>query len=279
MPRRRRRSISRTFTSRRSEARRRARLLWTLFYFAVAAAVVAGLAYTRLHSTLSSSHPAYVVLGDVSTDMKIPSPQASHHILMQLSTYAALHQGFVAVTPFQDHAQANANWKSQPFIPSSPHDTTAAREEIDADLNAFRHATANIFSRRTNTIGTDILGALLAASDEFQTFPQATSKTIVLISNMANYYPRRHGISLRQPLSTATIERDIQQLAAMHPSQIARLRGDCVYIIGAGLFPNDESITRDVEGTIHEFWTEYFARAQTQPPHWISSMPTSLDCP
>jgi hypothetical protein len=98
--------------------------------------------------------------------------------------------------------------------------------------------------------GTDIHDRLRLAERVFDAYPEATSRSLVLLSDMVE-----HSAGLRMGRSfDATSDLDSQQAEG----SIANLAGVQVYVVGAGVVTSTELAAERILA-IQDFWEDYFA--------------------
>lgn len=122
----------------------------------------------------------------------------------------------------------------------------AARRAV---LRAWEQRAAKL---KPNSRGTDILGALLVASDLFRNSPPSSNKLLYIYSDMRHV---TRELNLETP-RTLRIDPIIQAVQAR--SLVAELSGVTVYILGA----NAEEKHAIVQwNALKQFWTAYFMKS------------------
>jgi hypothetical protein len=225
----------------------------------------------EIHSTLLPTHPAYVVLGDVSNDSTPSTRARAQAVLEEVIDHARDEQGFVAATPFQNAAIANADWQPKDFIPSKDvrHDGRGTTDELHDRAVEFKKLTMHLFEHQRRAHGTDVIGALYSATDEVMSFHAATSRSVIIVSNMANVDYSPDGVILKKVLQANAIQEKLQKLQRL--LEIPNQHGIYFYIVGGGVIPG-ESISPEVESTIRRFWNGYFVLSGGTPAGWASTL-------
>jgi hypothetical protein len=218
-----------------------------------------------------ATHPAYVVLGDVSLDSTPEARRRAHNVLVAVIEHARKEQGYVAATPFQNAAIANARWNYKDFLPTSDvwHDSGGTEDQLKKRAEFFKKQTRYLFDHQTSVDGTDIIGALISASYELRNFASATSRSVIIVSNMANVDYSRDGINLKLHLTANQVQAKLQHINELH--EIPQEPGVYFYIVGGGQIPS-EPIPQDVETNIRRFWNGYFVLSGGIPASWAAEL-------
>lgn len=270
---------SRWRTSRPERGRRRARTrgqLWTLVGLLIASGICTAVLWPLIAGGSSGIHPAYFVIGDTSTDSTAESRHHIQEMLNKTIAYASSHEGFIAAVAFQDHALSHAAWHAQSFIPDPrfKHNTTGRRGDVEMKVRDFKRRTRNLFGRPRGIMGTDIIGVLLSTNEEFAEFPEATTRSILIGSNMVNVN-REDGIVLKRAYSENEIADLVDGLEAA--GKIPDMRGACVYVLGGGLVKG-QPLPNSVQISLREFWKEYFDRANATVRAWVPMIERTPSC-
>jgi hypothetical protein len=190
---------------------------------------------------------------------------------------ARKEQGYVAVTPFQDSAQANAEWHDENFVvPNGLRGQgSAAENQLNEQQKDFKAEVAGLFEHRTELQGTDILGALRGAEDVLDDHPDAGARYVLILSNMANV-DVEGGITLKRSRKEPPLTH--KQLDAMLESldRVASLDGVCVHVVGGGEI--HEPTRGRVQEGIRYFWAGYFDRADAIVAGWGPGITWPLRC-
>jgi hypothetical protein len=236
------------------------------------AAIVASPLFT---STRRAEHPAFFVLGDTSTDTSDATRRHAAKLLDELARQARDQQGYIEAAAFQDFALAKTDWKVGTFDPPPrvDGDSRGTKEYLADALASFSRETRGMFAKPRDEMGTDIIGALLATEDEIASYPDASSRTVVLASNMANVAPDL--VLKRTAFSPAEIDSLIDELAATE--KVANLTAVCVHVVGAGHIPSEE-ISSDVQLSIERFWRAYFVEAGAVVKTWGQRLRPPVAC-
>lgn len=237
--------------------------------------VAAILLQSATGSTRRPTHPAFAVLGDTSLDSTPETRQRAQRLLTLVAEQAREQQGFVSAAAFQEAPLSRSDWHSVGFDPPAYlwNNGNGTRDWITHEFELFTASTARIFLQPRAVPGTDLLGILLAAVEELGTRSDATSRTIILASNMVNVGP---DLGLKaHVLSPIEVKRTVARL--QEQGLVARLEGVCVYVVGAGQIPN-ESIPNSIQLSIRRFWRAYFTAAGARFMGWSSSLSSPIGC-
>lgn len=136
-------------------------------------------------------------------------------------------------------------------------DATTARTRADAITSARA-----ILAQDTGAAGTDIHDGLLLAQRVFDAYPEAGSRSLVLLSDMVERSARLNVGRAR--FDEASISPTIDGFAAL--GLIPDLRGVEVYVVGAGVSQAGAGMPAERFLTIEHFWQAYLARAGADLP-------------
>jgi hypothetical protein len=210
--------------------------------------------------------PLVVVLFDVSRSTDDADVRARYLTTFQtvLDHVAATH-GTVVGDVIDDDPLAHSTFPiSATFEACDP--LTQNRLVCDAG-SARTRATAitaarDILARITGAAGTDIHDGLLLAQRVFDAYPEAGSRSLVLLSDMVERSARLNVARTR--FDDASIAATIDGFAA--DGSIPDLRGVQVYVVGAGVSQGGSGMPADRFLAIQHFWQAYLSRAGASLP-------------
>jgi hypothetical protein len=249
----------------------------------VLAATIAGWLVVQARDTTSpaanASLPSLsqrVLLADFSLDTTAAQRREAEQIVGEMADLAAADHGLVAASPFQASALSTIDWPIlHRFVPrASDPNSYYQHLDLQQQAAAVKRQLRQRFGHQSGISGTDILGGLIAASELFASEP-AGARTLVLASNMWAY-DKADGLELKyQRLDQAQISLLIGKLA--RAGKIARLKGVCVYVVGAGLDP-ERRIPNAIQISMRSFWAAYFARAGAKLRGWTPTLDAEPSC-
>jgi hypothetical protein len=216
-------------------------LMFALVALAVASCTASGEASDR----------ATVVLFDVSNSTRTESIRARYDETFGLVLEHLREDGGVLGADVVDanplvHGELPINETFEPCtITDNSLDCREGLEEQERHVLASSAAILADSSR-----GTDVFGALTLAEQFFQAYPDASGRTLVLLSDMVQSANGMHLGAVE-----AWTEADVSALLADAPS--ADLTGVRVYVVGAGATTLAEMTPAQIEG-IQVFWTRWF---------------------
>ena len=209
--------------------------------------------------------PLVVVLFDVSRSTDDPDVRARYLTTFEtvLDQVASTH-GTVVGDVIDDDPLAHSTFAiSAAFEACDP--LTQNRLVCDAG-SARTRATAvsaarDILARITGAAGTDIHDGLLLAQRVFDAYPEAGSRSLVLLSDMVEHSARLN--VTRVGPDDASIASTIDGLAA--EGLVPELRGVHAYVVGAGVSQGTD-MPADRFLAIQRFWQAYLSRAGADLP-------------
>ena len=210
--------------------------------------------------------PLVVVLFDVSRSTDDADVRARYLTTFEtvLDHVAATH-GTVVGDVVDDDPLAHSSFPiSATFDACDP--LTDNRLACDAETGRTRTDAVTsaraILARDTGAAGTDIHDGLLLAQRVFDAYPEAGSRSLVLLSDMVERSAR---LNLgRARFDEASIAPTIDAFAA--DGLIPDLRGVEVYVVGAGVSQSGAGMPADRFLTIERFWQAYLSRAGADLP-------------
>jgi hypothetical protein len=217
-----------------------------------------------------------IELADNSLDTTPAARTEAVRVLGLIADLAASEQGVVAAAPFQASALATIDWPINHRFIASPSDPNSYYRKLDLAQQAdtVKKQAKTLFVHQSGRQGTDIIGGLLAASEQFASQPSG-SRVLVLVSNMWAYSPSDRLILKRQPLDSGQIARLINRLD--RDGKIARLHQVCVYVVGAGLDPY-RRIPTAVQLSMRAFWHAYLGKAGATVRGWTPTLDSEPSC-
>jgi len=203
--------------------------------------------------------PLVVVLFDVSRSTADADVRARYLSTFEtvLDHVAATH-GTVVGDVIDDDPLAHSSFPiSATFDACDPlTDNRLACDAADARTRAEAVAAARgILARDLGAAGTDIHDGLLLAQRVFDAYPEAGSRSLVLLSDMVERSARLNVARV----DDATIAPTIDGFAA--DGLIPDLRGVEVYVVGAGVSQGGAGMPADRFLTIERFWQAYLSRS------------------
>lgn len=199
--------------------------------------------------------PLVVVLFDVSQstrDARTGYVDAFERVLAD----AAVRRGHVVADVIDENPLAHSTYPidvtfdgcdpltENPLVCEA--ETSARRQE------ALATATA-IVTGPTERAGTDVLGGIRLAERVFAAYPQASDRSLVLLSDMVAHAPV---LTLRRGFTEADVDPTIAVLDA--EGSIPDLTGVQVYVVGAGVVSGRE-LPADGILAIERFWERLVA--------------------
>jgi len=209
------------------------------------------------------ARPLVVVLFDVSRSTDDPDVRERYLTTFEtvLDHVAATH-GTVVGDVIDDDPLAHSTFPIAAAFEGCP--LSENRLECDARTAKMR-ATAvtsarDILTRVTGAAGTDIHDGLLLAQRVFDAYPEARSRSLVLLSDMVE---RSERLNVGR-VTDASIEATIDGLAA--DGSIPDLSGVQVYVVGAGVSQGGGGMPADRFLAIQHFWQTFVSRAGASLP-------------
>ena len=208
--------------------------------------------------------PLVVVLFDVSRSTDDPDVRARYMTTFEtvLDHVASMH-GTVVGDVIDDDPLAHSTFPiSATFEACDPLtenrlvcDAGTAQERTEAVASA-----RDILARITGAAGTDIHDGLLLAQRVFDAYPEAGSRSLVLLSDMVERSPR---LNVGR-VTDASIADTIEGLAS--DGLIPDLRDVQVYVVGAGVSQGGSGMPAERFLAIQHFWQAYLSRAGSDLP-------------
>jgi hypothetical protein len=226
----------------------------------VASVALTGCAAVRAATGGAGTGPLVVVLFDVSHSTSDPAVRARYLDAFQrvLDDVAARH-GTVVGDVIDDDPLAHSTYPiAASFDACDP--LTDNRLACDArDGRTRREALGTVRTILATTDpapGTDIHDGMALAERVFASFPEASSRSLVVLSDMVE---RSSRLQLGRPrFSDASIVPTLDRLVA--DGSIPDLRGVSVYVVGAGVQASS-GLRADRFLTLERFWQAFVARA------------------
>jgi hypothetical protein len=129
----------------------------------------------------------------------------------------------------------------------------------DAEVSTRREeatrAAGAIVERRPARAGTDVLGAIRLAERVFAAYPEASERSLVILSDMVARSP---SLSLRRGFTDADVDPSIASLQAR--GLVPDLTDVHVYVVGAGVVSGQELPGTSL-ASIQRFWERFVAAA------------------
>jgi hypothetical protein len=207
------------------------------------------------------TRPLIVVLFDVSRSTQDPAIRQRYLSSFErvLDAVAAEH-GTVVGDMIDQNPLAHSSYPiDATFEPCDPfHDNqlecNARSSKLHDDVVAGAEAILNSVPGKS---GTDIHDGLRLAERVFDAYPEATSRSLVLLSDMVE-----HSTGIR--MGPAFDGRSV--LAALPADgSVAQLPGVQVYVVGAGVVTSSELPAARILA-IQDFWQRYFAASGAELP-------------
>jgi hypothetical protein len=229
----------------------------------VALAVGLGAAGCSSHggSSADATRPLVVVLFDVSRSTQDPTIRQRYLSSFErvVDAVSAEH-GTVVGDVIDENPLAHSSYPiDATFEPCDPlRDNKlvcdARTKELRDDALAGSEAILNTVPARS---GTDIHDGLRLAERVFDAYPEATSRSLVMLSDMVEH-------STEIPMGrTFDGTSDLDSLLA--DGSIAQLPGVQVYVVGAGVVTSSELPAERILA-IQDFWQRYFAASGAELP-------------
>jgi hypothetical protein len=236
----------------------------------VAAALVlsalAGCSAVRAATGGGDAGPLVVVLFDVSRSTDDADVRALYMTTFEtvLDRVASTH-GTVVGDVIDDDPLAHSTFPiSTTFEACDP--LTENRLVCDARTARMRETAVasarDILARITRGAGTDIHDGLLLAQRVFDAYPEAGSRSLVLLSDMVERSTRLNVARAR--FSDASIDPTIDGLAA--DGLVPDLGGVQAYVVGAGVSRGDAGMPAERFLVIQHFWQAYLSQAGADLP-------------
>jgi hypothetical protein len=234
----------------------------------IAVIIVACLALSgcgALHRVPEAPSPLVVVLFDVSGSTNDPALRARYlDAFERIVDHVAATHGTIVGDVIDDDPLAHSTYPIDAAFEACDAftdnklmcdgQTTQTRRELDTQARA-------ILARTPTESGTDIHDGLLLAQRVFDSYPEAGTRSLVLLSDMVERSAR---LNVARPgFDDAAIEPTLDALAAA--GAVPDLQGVSAYVIGAGAGAN-ATLPAERFLTIQHFWQAYLARAGAELP-------------
>jgi len=202
--------------------------------------------------------PVVVVLFDVSRSTDDPEVRARYLATFEtVLDHAIATHGSVVGDVIDDDPLAHSTFPiSTTFEACDP----ISQNQLVCDAATARtRATAmaaarDVLARNTGAVGTDIHDGLLLAQRVFDAYPEAGTRSLVLLSDMVE---RSERLNVGR-VTEASIEATIDGFVA--DGSIPDLSGVQVYVVGAGVSQGGSG-TAERFLTIQHFWQAFVSRA------------------
>jgi hypothetical protein len=217
-----------------------------------------------------------VLLADNSLDATAGQRAEALRVLERMVDRAADEQGVIAAAPFQGNALGTIDWPiNHRFVPdASAPNSYYRRLSLAAQAERVKAQARTLLAARSDVQGTDIVGALLAASEFFASQPDGP-RTLVLVSNMFAVSADDDVRLKRKRLTAAQIAAAVDRLEQQ--GKVPRLDRVCVLVVGAGILAGAEVAT-SVQLGLRDFWGAYFARTGARVRAWVPTLGSDGSC-
>jgi hypothetical protein len=212
--------------------------------------LLALLALAACTASAGESRSATVVLFDVSNSTRDASVRARYGATFALvlahlrEDGGALGADIIDANPMV-HGALPVN---ESFEPCTITDNALdCRQGLDEQEERVREEASTILANASR--GTDVFGALALAEQFFAAYPDASDRTLVLLSDMVHSANGMHLGAIED-----WSEAQISALVAQAPS--VDLTGVRVYVVGAGATVLVDTTPIQIEG-IRRFWTRW----------------------
>lgn len=226
----------------------------------VASIALAGCAAVRAATGSGGPGPLVVVLFDVSRSTSDPVVRARYLDAFErvLDDVVAQH-GTIVGDVIDDDPLAHSSYPISASFdacdPLTDNRLACDAREGSARRDALRSART-ILASTDGTAGTDIHDGMALAERVFASYPEASSRSLVLLSDMIERSAR---LNLGRPRSTdASISPTLDGLAA--DGLIPDLRGVSVYVVGAGVQASS-GLASERFLLLERFWQAFVTRA------------------
>jgi hypothetical protein len=215
------------------------------------ALLAAVLALASCTASAGESNSATVVLFDVSNSTLTESVRARYQDTFAMVVAHALEEGGALGADVIDdnplvHGSLPINATFEPCtINDNSLECRTERDELEAGVRGEAAAILETSSR-----GTDIFGALALAEQFFEAYPDAGTRTLVLLSDMVQSANGMHLGTVE-----AWTRAGLSETLARAPS--VDLSGVRVYVVGAGSTALTRMTPIQIEG-MERFWRRWF---------------------
>jgi hypothetical protein len=211
------------------------------------------------------ARPLVVVLFDVSKSTQDPSIRDAYRAAFErvVDAVAADH-GTLVGDVIDDNPLAHSSYPIDATFPACDP-LTDNRLECDArDAQVRDHVMASASSILDGTAvqaGTDIHDGVRLAERVFAAYPQATSRSLVVLSDMVE---RSRELSVGRVASDDSVASTLDAFAA--DGAIPNLADVDVYVVGAGVVSSSSALPAERILAIQRFWQAYFTAAGAELP-------------
>lgn len=204
--------------------------------------------------------PLIVVLFDVSQstrDVRERYVEAFDRVL----AFASDHRGHLVADVIDDNPLAHSAYPIDVTFDGcsvlTENPLTCEAEDATTIADARAAARAIVEGHGVDT-GTDILAGLRLAERVFASYPEASTTSLVVLSDMVARSPQ---LGLNRAFTEARIEGTVGELQAQ--GLVPDIAGVDVYVVGAGVASGDE-LSGETIVTIQRFWEALFAAAGSE---------------
>jgi hypothetical protein len=233
----------------------------------LAAALIVGLALPGCsghQGTDSDARPLVMVLFDVSKSTQDPAIRERYlRSFERVVDVVASEHGTVVGDVIDENPLAHSSYPIDATFESCDPlrdnklvcDARAAklRDDVTAGAEA-------ILGSRPTRAGTDIHDGLRLAERVFAAYPEATSRTLVVLSDMVEH---SSGLDMGPTFDGSTVDSQLDALQA--GGSIPNLAGVQVYVVGAGVVTSSELPAARILA-IQDFWQAYFTASGADLP-------------
>jgi hypothetical protein len=179
----------------------------------------------------------------------------------QVLTFASQHEGRVVADVIDDNPLAHSTYPIDVGFDGcsafTENPLTCEAETRRAMEDATAAARAIVEGQPAGP-GTDILGGLRLAARVFASYPDASARSLMVLSDMVAMSPQ---LALTRGFTEDDIERTVAELEA--EELIPELTGVEVYVVGAGVISGQELPSQAIVAT-QRFWEAVFQTAGSE---------------
>jgi hypothetical protein len=233
----------------------------------LAAALIVGLALPGCsghQGTDSDARPLVMVLFDVSKSTQDPAIRDRYLLSFERVVDAvASEHGTVVGDVIDENPLAHssypidATFQACDLLRDNPLVCDARTAKMRSDVTAGAQAILGAIPARA---GTDIHDGLRLAERVFTAYPNATSRSLVLLSDMVEH---SSGLDMGPTFDGSAATSGLDTLAA--GASIPNLAGVQVYVVGAGVVSSSELPAVRILA-IQDFWRSYFTASGADLP-------------
>ena len=214
---------------------------------------------SRFSSDTTESRPLVVVMFDVSRSTRDPAVRERYRATFaQVVDFVSAQHGTVVGDMIDTDPLAHSTFPiDATFQACNPlTDNRLTCEARSAQLRTQVLAEADAILNQVPVVaGTDIHDGVLLASRVFDAYPEATSRSLVMLSDMVEHSDRIHG----------TVHSGAVLDGLTADGLVPDLRGVSVYVSGAGVTSNPGPSQGFL--ATQAFWQAYFGRAGADLPN------------